>query len=138
MQSSSSGLRSGLRVLRSGQCVQARAEISIADFSTRIAAGRAFEHVERRDSQVGEVIIGRADRVNDGRRERCGPAQKGRACMSGRRGVAGGLSPPADADSRPDWTQRASQCVVPWRTHMGTTVAHQPWHPASELGLLRP
>eukprot|EP00966_Prymnesium_polylepis_P099003 2292635-Prymnesium_polylepis.1 len=43
------------------------------------AAGRSFEHVERRDSKVDEVIIGRAGQVNDGRRERCGPAQKGRA-----------------------------------------------------------
>eukprot|EP00966_Prymnesium_polylepis_P045671 1057427-Prymnesium_polylepis.1 len=45
------------------------------------AARRAFEYVERRDGQVDEVIIGRADRVNNGRRERCEPARKGRACM---------------------------------------------------------
>ena len=58
---------------------------------------RAFEHVERRDSRVDEVVVGRADRERKGRSDRNGAAGNGRAVHVGSKEDVGGLSPPTDA-----------------------------------------
>jgi len=61
------------------------------------SSSRAFERVERRDSQVDRVVVGRAHRECNGRSDRGEAARTGRACMYGRREAVGGLSPPTDA-----------------------------------------
>ena len=58
---------------------------------------RAFEHVERRDTRVDEVVVGRADRERKGRSDRNGAAGNGRAVHVGSKEDVGGLSPPTDA-----------------------------------------
>eukprot|EP00966_Prymnesium_polylepis_P127785 2954718-Prymnesium_polylepis.1 len=60
-----------------------------------------------------EVILGRADRVNDGRTSRTmwtgsGRVAPARRVEEGSQEGSALFSPPADADSRPGWPQRAS------------------------------